>query len=281
MQSDYLSGGERIAQPQPPDPGISDNNSADGSDVSSFDVKSTSDSEELGPYDESKLYIKTILQQLAEISTAIKKSGSKYRFQKADAEIREDQFLDLRPYLVSHINIATARADSSPGDSTHLFLDSLKSTSRNYEQLTSVQQRLIRANILRRNRILYANSTKLLSKASDLKIDGNKKVEREKPSQSSQTPLLSLPVKRPDEQGLQHQKPVLSDRTATKVGSDFKLQQVVVPKASSTISKFTHIRLTQDYPLCPKICEGNDFVQCPLCSDLMLNKDAQDRSKWR
>ncbi|KAK3682966.1 hypothetical protein B0T22DRAFT_522568 [Podospora appendiculata] len=93
--------------------------------------------------------IQTILQELARISMAVRKSSSKYRFQKADASLREEDYDELKSHLTCLMLIP----------SSGLFgkgLDVGSETRFNPERLTSLQRRLIHANIVRRNRIHYA-----------------------------------------------------------------------------------------------------------------------------
>ncbi|USP74753.1 hypothetical protein yc1106_02027 [Curvularia clavata] len=159
-----LDGGLAIIEEEPqPDPEDMDPESPQscGSwDAMSNESKasaSSSGNETSDPFlSEQISYAKTILGQLQRISLAIRKSGNKYRFEKADATLDENRFEDFRKHLTTVILMAFE--DKMARELTAVQkMDKLS----DYERLTPIQRRMVRANILRMNRIeFFTKSTR-------------------------------------------------------------------------------------------------------------------------
>ncbi|RDW63072.1 uncharacterized protein DSM5745_10183 [Aspergillus mulundensis] len=101
---------------------------------------------------EHLLNIKRTLRQLAELSNNIRRSPAKYRYKKADAALKLEDFEDFEAYLKGVILMSSsefnAQASTTATWQSRRIADS--------DKLTPVQHRLIYANIVRRNRIIYA-----------------------------------------------------------------------------------------------------------------------------
>ena len=119
--------------------------STEGSDTASLPSVGKAD----GPFSEQMFNIKTILGQLARISTALRQSGTKYRYRKADASLKEEDFEDFKEHLTVMILGIQPNAEE-PANAVIMRL------SISEPELTAVQKRLIYANIVRRNRIIFA-----------------------------------------------------------------------------------------------------------------------------
>lgn len=89
--------------------------------------------------------VEQILQQLAQLAVAIRKSGTSSRLQKADRFFDPERFEGFRKHLELVLH---ARG----GELGRRFED----YQTHAEQLTEAQRRLTDANLRRRNRFLYA-----------------------------------------------------------------------------------------------------------------------------
>ncbi|TDZ16214.1 hypothetical protein Cob_v010827 [Colletotrichum orbiculare MAFF 240422] len=146
--------------------GTGTSSSPDNDDFESSDASSIYESDLLA---EEKENIKTILHQLARLSSAIRASGIKYRYAKADATLKEDDFVDLKDHLTALINIFHFRNTQSErqflSDQTELKPEHFINTE--FDGLTTIQKRLINANIIRCNRVRYATRNKHITEVSN------------------------------------------------------------------------------------------------------------------
>jgi hypothetical protein len=231
-------------------------------------------------FSEQMFNVKTILGQLVRISTTIRRSSTKYRYRKADASLKEEDFQDFKTHLIAILFISSIKGDAT--ETQARITDYSK-------QLTAVQERLIHANIVRRNRIIFATRAM-------------KSVETRAAQKSQQQPVrvIEVPTTTPETTPRLPQKPTkpISDgpaiplqapsiiapsitQTATDMGSQFNWQYAVGSK--STLSIVTHVTRTgaaQDYPSCPEPISGK-LLQCPYCADLLPTIYAKDQSRWR
>ena len=248
-----------------------------GSDSSSL----VSDGEAEDPFSEQKENIQTILNELARISMAIRKSGSKYRYQKADASLREEEFDDFKNHLTVLILLASGDAQSHENQDPETRFSS--------ERLTSVQKRLIHANIIRRNRIQYA--TRQMRRIQDLQAEAVARA----PRTNFKAPRASSPELSPSEVAPQKSAalkavsvaPTQSIKslsslapTATEIGSEFNLQTVVAKKTPSIMTRVTQTGAVQDYPRCPKPTKDG-MLQCPYCADVLPAEYSKNEPRWR
>jgi hypothetical protein len=255
--------------------------STDGDDTGSLPSIGKAD----GPFSEQMFNVKTILGQLTRISTAIRRSGAKYRYQKADATLKEELFKDFKTHLTFIILMGSIEANTEePANTT-----AMRVRITDPKRLTAVQERLIRANIVRRNRIKFA--TRFM-----------KRVKKPVAQQPQQPPprIIKLPDATDKSKSRLPQIPAeaIVDRpiippqtssiiapsitqTATEMGSQFNWQQVAEPKNSSpsVVTRVTRTGAAQDYPSCPKpIPDG--VLQCPYCADLLSDSYSQNASRW-
>lgn len=238
-----------------------------------------------GPFSEQMFYVKTILEQLARASAAIRRSGAKYRHRKADTSLKEEDFEDLRTHLTIIILLGTVVAQTEePAD------PAIRSRLIDSKLLTKVQERLIHANIIRRNRIIFATRSM-------------KPVETPAARQPQQQPATGIEVPATTtESGPQFpQKPVEQissglaippqaltikapsiTQTATEIGSQLNRQHVMELKKStpSVATRATRIGAAQEYPSCPEPVPGG-ILQCPYCADLLPAAYSKDQSRWR
>jgi hypothetical protein len=261
--------------------------SSDGNDTASLPSMGKAD----GPFSEQMFAVKSILAQLARISTAIRRSGANYRYEKADASLQEDRFQDFKRHLTMVILMGCTETRTEgpepPEPADHVALVA-KVTNPN--RLTAVQERLIRANIVRRNRIIYA--TRLMTKT----------VERPKLQQALVLPVTLLPDTTTENAFQESEvpttavvdKPVVSSQapsiiapsvnlTATEIGSQFVWEHLAEPKekaSPSIMTKITRTGAAQDYPSCPKLI-SDEILQCPYCADMLPTSYSKNTSRWK
>lgn len=235
-----------------------------------------------GPPFEKRFYIKTALDQLASISTSIRRSGTKYRHEKADQTLREEDFEDLKSFLTFLI-IRQFQPDSK--HKTVCERQAQVGTLGGQHQLTLVQRRLIYHNIVRRNRILFARHN-IVREVAPPQLQHMPKPPPFQPrtieategvtptAQPTNPPELTYSVITPS---VVH--------TATEIGSDLDMREVkdlVKEKTPSVMTKVTKIGAAQDYPACPKWTMGaNGKVQCPYCADILTDEYSTNTSRWR
>ncbi|KAJ4227275.1 hypothetical protein NW759_004645 [Fusarium solani] len=256
-----------------------------------------------------RFYIETNLKLLAKISIAIRRSGAKLRYLKADAYLKahsdDDEYTQLRSHLLFLILVGPYEQK--------LFGELRRLTTK--EQLpkaveivicswivdpsraTSNQQRLVETNITRRNRIAYAR--RFISKGAA----PTKGKEAAAPTivPSPLPDAVLRPAKEPSAFGADAQEPfpiadpikalpispepakslTAKTLTATELGSQFVLPVIVPfePKkgAMSVATKMTQTGIKQDYPTCPG---KKGSFQCPYCVQV-LSEDYTVKSRWR
>lgn len=290
-------------------------NSSSGSSWSEFsdEVNQSKDKDEADtPNTEDsdpRFYIETNLKLLAKISIAIRRSGAKLRYLKADAYLKahsdDDDYTQLRSHLFFLILV---------GPYEQKLFGELRRRAIN-EQLpkaveivirlwivdpsraTSNQQRLVEANVTRRNRIAYAR--RFISK-------GAVPTKSKEAAAPTITPLplpdaVLRPAKEPSIFGADAQEPfpitdpiqalpispepakslTAKTLTATELGSQFVLPVIVPfePKkgAMSVATKMTQTGIKQDYPACPG---KKGSFQCPYCVQV-LSEGYTAKSRWR
>jgi hypothetical protein len=244
-------------------------------------------------YSENASYIRTTLSQLVRITLAIRKSGNKYRFEEVDATCDHETFESFYRHLTALVLKGSdneAAQEQARGLSAFQKMAQASDSSR----LTPVQERLIRANVLRRNRIEHmmksAGSRVKPNPLPDLALDIKRTVTKPKlvmfntepdTTQSSSgirtnTGPIALPT-----------LPRTSDNstvamTATEPGSKLEIKPILQRKSFSTATKMTRIGASQVYPRCPKR-EADEPLICPYCSEqlpLEISGPKEEHS-WR
>ncbi|KAK1704937.1 hypothetical protein BDP67DRAFT_532235 [Colletotrichum lupini] len=253
-------------------------------------------------YEEQKTYLHKILEKLARLSTAIRKSGTKYRYAKIDAQLNEKDFEDFRTYQIALLEIANGRQRQPKLCTSTEWMEWMESISSEASQspghlISPMQQRLVQANILRRHRMQYANRNNTrTAPASAVKKPqealGMDKQELDKETVYQSHTVVSTSKKlsiEPDNaltlgselvDRVKSAKTESAGPTATKLGSDFDVQKVVTRKAVSTTTRATHTGINQEYPRCPKVAAGQMF-SCPYCADLLSSDYAKTEPKWK
>lgn len=229
--------------------------------------------------------VKTILGQLTRISTAIRRSGGKYRYKKADASLKDELFEDFKTHLTVIIHMGSIKVDTKEP----VNISAIQARVADPKRLTAVQDRLIRANIVRRNRIIYATRPmKPVEKplAQQPQQPPSRIIELLDKMDESKSRLPQLPTK------AIVNKPVIppqapskiassSIQTATEIGSQVNWRKVAEPKnlSPSVVTRLTRTGAAQNYPSCPKPIY-DDVLQCPYCADILPHSYSNNASRW-
>lgn len=254
----------------------------------SSDMASLSGDEASDPFlSEYISYVKTILGQLVRISLAIRKSGNKYRFEKADKEFNEASFEEFRRHLTTIILMAFEDPEAQK-------LTTAKKMERasDYDRLTPIQRRMVHANLLRRNRIEFVTRAR--------NPRGRPKPEPEKPkpvagagnvtapglpvadpSSGLHQPMLSINVlslTQPVPEESSPSKAFTIAATATEVDPNLNIKHILARKTSSLTTKMTKIGASIIYPRCPNIGLDGSLI-CPYCDDILPSDYLL--SKWK
>ncbi|KAF5612420.1 chitin synthase activator [Fusarium subglutinans] len=268
-------------------------------------IADTPDTENSDP----RFYIETNLKLLAKISVAIRRSGQKLRYLKADTYLRDhlddEEYTLLRNHLLFLI-LVSSYEQKLLTELGRLAINQeipkaveivIRSWIIDPSRATSTQQRLIEANVIRRNRIAYAR-----------RFIG-KNVIAKKPQEETATTIapsrlpgaLLGPAREASTFGTDTKEPfpipsptqplpvppepteslIAKTLTATELGSQFILPIIMPlePKkgALSIVTKITQTGTNQDYPACP--AKKGSF-QCPYCVQV-LSEDYATKSRWR
>lgn len=208
--------------------------------------------------------VKSIIGQLSRITTSIRKAGINARIQKADASYDpgHPQVEALKNHLQLLLllpsrprDIGTLQAETS----SHgvLLVSSIDGTIVSEPRsLTVIQQRLIEANLKRRNRFLYAQRHAI--KLSDREPAPAKSIPTFR--KTPQPLILNATARSTDEPKL---PTVYSTTTATEVQDPIPFSTRDSAQPATTIISAISSRVT--YPKPPQLRPDQNVFQCPCC----------------
>ncbi|KAI9662762.1 MAG: hypothetical protein M1829_006157 [Trizodia sp. TS-e1964] len=239
-------------------------------------------------------YVKTILSQLLRISLAIRKSGNKYRFEKADAVLDERNFEDFRKHLTTVILMAF----KDPGAEELTATEKMQRASE-FDRLAPIQRRMVYANILRRNRVEFVTRSrpKIRPKShsnpalqeQDLVIGAGNltapelSVVHNSPGLYQSAPSITvLSSSQPVKKESTRSEICTIVTTATEASSKLDIKHILARKTSSGATNMTRIGASQAYPRCPNLGSDGSLV-CPYCDDILPSEFSGSRRKdsWK
>ncbi|KAK1831859.1 hypothetical protein QBC39DRAFT_350328 [Podospora conica] len=260
------------------------------------------------PDENSKLgeqfyYIKSSVDSLGKISAAIRKAGTKFRHERVDKlrAGREADLAEFRAFLRSLILVGPIQMhlyNRMPRDTTTQKRTSGKVWKflTSERRLSPVQERLIKANLTRRNRfdIYYDEYCRKMAKAGSQTVQQDRaaaataateeatgKGSKPRPAPSQLHSVDHLPEKKTQEQYVDSH--VQSSRKATDLAPSFippKISRRLDSEAKSVVTRGTQIALKQNYPKCPA-GEGSSFW-CPFCAQLLdATYSGKKDGRWR
>ena len=220
----------------------------------------------------------SIFDQLARLAVAIRRSGTSSRLHKADGSFDPSNHEDLQKHLI-------------PRDSTVNF-------SLDAESLSLVQKRLIRANLKRRNRFVYAQrhaeklearpmgSTQISIPNQEVvssAMEGPKPADNEGHAQRTveSTEVGQKPVGHGKSQITAPHAAEVTDTTASAVGT----ASLADPTKISTPSQQAKTEVSTtgsrlNYPRPPRVEAGRKSFKCPCCCQTLPKLFAEGR-RWR
>lgn len=233
----------------------SDDSSSDGESKKGYDVKS--------PLAEAMYNIESMQDQLARIALAIRRSGRRSRLQKADQRFDVAEHQELEGHLVGMLLTQLKRYPSE----------------RDSSSLSETQLRLIRCNLKRRNRFLYAQTH---SKALDAGFTRreNSTAMQEQPEAVQEEMIRAKASAQPSNDETKNARSTtITATSASKLSDSFNIPQPthLAPATSSMIS-VTAINL--DYPRSPRLSDNAHYFRCPCCCEV-LPVTMAERNTWR
>lgn len=238
-------------------------------------------------YHEPRVYIKTNLEILVRIHIEIQRSGLKFKYQRADDALKQVE----EAYQRQKKDFGERSALEGQNGDHERFRHSLTRLvlgNRYFQhpaRLTKVQHRLINANVVRRNRLIYAGSApKLLSQPEgEYREQPNPKGTIHQPLAIDRTKTVPAPQLQPmilEESTKGGKKPEsLWAKPATAINSVFIIKGVPAPPGmtKTAAAKFSAREEYLDYPKCP--VDHGPFP-CPYCPTILTGEYAE-RDKWR
>lgn len=202
---------------------------------------------------------------------AIRKSGTNVRHRKADRLFDPMAHEDLRLHLILMVLVR--------GTET-----SRNSWSLDVNQLNPIQERLIMANLRRRNRFIYAQRH-----AQKLGLDADKaygkfglpELENPVPMDDKRVSTNAI-IRRPSlTNELMPQSIILSATTASAVGTQIEqVPQRLPPNTQLAKTNITSIAARVNYPRPPQAREGQRYFQCPCCCQVLPELFRQE-THWK
>ncbi|KAI8951383.1 hypothetical protein F4801DRAFT_578590 [Xylaria longipes] len=278
----------------------------------STDTSTKSSTVANGPLETEKNEISTALGQLYRVTLLIQRSGKKYRFRKADSQLTDhlgdEDFVELRKHLEFLILLRQnlIRTEFWKHEDYEKLSEDVSRTS----DLTAVHQMLIKANIIRRNRIRHAtrhlvkqqkNATPVPGPKSrlpahqgpqhvgtdPLDVNINMELQAALEQSESEHPISvqqgneALDQTRPQAyghgEGTSRLLAPSRAATLTEIGTMFMKGPRTLKAQGTTITRITRIGAKQDYPKCPK---DRGMFTCLYCAQ-SLSPDYTEISKWR
>lgn len=222
------------------------------------------------PLASAKKDVEEVIDHLARLTVAIRKTGTISRFQKADRVFSPEDHQSLQ----AHLEIVI-RSRGTEG--------AWEGFQAGPNSLTGVQTRLIHANLRRRNRFLYAQR-------HAEKLAFEKPLPHIPPPQPVPSVIRSTELKShalTPSQRVPAQKPVTDsfhDLTATSASQvQEKIPHVPVRIASPSQAAMTQITTTAakiSYPHPPKLQDGHNTFKCPCCCQT-LPAMFQQSTQWK
>ncbi|KAI9042927.1 BAG family molecular chaperone regulator [Aspergillus affinis] len=216
------------------------------------------------PLQESMYNVESMEDQLARIAVAIRRSGRRSRLQKADQRFDPTEHEELEGYLIAMLLTQLKRMDKT----------------RDASALNEVQLRLVRCNLKRRNRFLYAQRhSKGLDGGIGRRSDKNAAVNRDgsviQDDIIDHGEIKNLPK-------LDHQNPNSTVITGTSASalSDSFMMPLTAPAAPAASSIMSSTVIDLDYPHPPRFHEDAHLFRCPCCCEAIPVAVA-DKNKWR
>ncbi|KAJ6024228.1 hypothetical protein N7540_005025, partial [Penicillium herquei] len=247
-------------------PWSDDSNSSSGSE--SANIRGGKPPSYTSLVEEAMHNVESIIDQLARLAVAIRRSGRRSRLQKADQLFKPEDHQELRNHLVTMFlhKLGLLKESNDAIDSS---------------KLSDVQMRLIDCNLRRRNRFIYAQSHS--QGLVPVKVDSRIQVQMSQSveiSEKRETIAAHGSISSQKEVDVQTVTTLRTGTSASAISASFLFPTInqTAPSASSSIMSSTVIDL--DYPRPPKIMNASHIFRCPCCCE-SLPVAMANKNKWR
>jgi hypothetical protein len=255
------------------------------------------ENEEGRPLAEAKRSVDAIIDNLASVAVAVRQTGRKSRLTKADRSFDASKLEDLKTHLQCMILISQYPSDQN-------FAEHEKHPTwwqgEINGSLTTLQSRLVDANLRRRHRFQYAqrHSRKLASRQQprpmfqELKPPPQPKKVRVQESAAGDAPRRNNTTTHSLDIESVGPPQTLSETSASDAESKFKFPeaQELAPVAKSQITSITG---EADYPklslrkksgsegVVGTDAEQQKIIKCPCCCEALPNSILEGESAWK
>lgn len=251
-------------------------------------------------FKDAKRDIDSAIENLTILAVAIRSTGRVSRFRKADARLNRAAFHEFERYLKLMILISPFLEDELKDpelEQRHKDKPLWWEEAIN-GQLSTIQQRLIEANILRRNRFLYAqrHSTKLAARSKSPLILVNQPGKDAELLVGPQPNMIEVTKTMTDPHGLTTKGPldnILKTAPSLSATSASALEQSIVvarfqrkQKVPVTKTRITSIAETMEYPKlfnpeqAPSPVSQLMAEKCPCCCEPLPEDVFQGHKEW-
>ncbi|KAL3479410.1 hypothetical protein BJX99DRAFT_222568, partial [Aspergillus californicus] len=221
--------------------------------------------------------VNDIMGQLSRITISIRKAGTDARIRKADASYDPDhpqiealsRHLQMLLLVKPSQNGTLQARTSSQGILVLSCIDD--TTVIDSHSLTTIQQRLIEANLKRRNRFLYAQRHAMKLSEGDHTPSTSIPTIRKMPL----PPVLHAFKRTTEEHGVPQ---VYSATTATEVQDSITLPTQASAQPATTVISVISSRVI--YPRPPRLRSDQNIFQCPCCCQT-LPASISRGSQWK
>ncbi|KAL3263430.1 hypothetical protein ABHI18_001819 [Aspergillus niger] len=227
--------------------------------------------------DQAMQDVKSIIGQLSRITTSIRKAGTNARIQRADASYDPDHpqvkalKIHLQLLLLSRpTNNGTLRVLTS-SHGVVLISPVDEAIVADSGSLTVIQQRLIEANLKRRNRFLYAQRHAIKLSGWDPTVSTSIQTPQKVPLPPGANPF----ARSTEEPELPK---VYSTTTASDVQDPIQLPTRSSAQPTTTVISAISSRVT--YPKPPPLKSDQNIFQCPCCCQT-LPASVGKGSQWK
>ena len=232
-----------------------------------------------------------ILDQLARLTVAIRKSGTDSRFQEADRSFDPEHHEDLQNHLVL---ILSAKPLELEKKRQEIWDIDAKDISMNFDvdiaRLSTAQQHLIDANLRRRNRFIYAQSHARKLAPIQHYSTQEPALKLETVNEPNRGPNIVLAESRarpfsPETKPVSAASPLsttrfeatrITDTTVSAVATSFRFD---ISAPSTVMSQVSSTGFDASYPNPPHLKNLNS-LKCPCCC-LTLPITFSEHDRWR
>jgi hypothetical protein len=251
--------------------------------------------------------IRTTLEYLSRISAAILESGTKFGHQRVDKLMKQRaaELEEFRTYLLHLVLFGPAKIhllnwvryrQTAIGELTRKKMwIILRAYFKDSRRLSPVQDRLIQANLIRRNRFdIYSGIYRQKSEGQETRVTNTNEPAAHATMEATMPPQDNQPAPAPSQSQSFESTPQTQEtpRQPATVGRSVQSSQpiteiaesFVVPRrprkreTRSVCTKVSQGVLGQDYPKCPGD-EGENFW-CPYCAQ-QLDSSYSNRKNYR